>query len=308
MLSQSSAVADILPRTELHWRSSALVSGLHAAEIVRRDPQGCDPELAAVLAQPVSRLQKTLGALGLPVEKFWSHVVPLSANLTSMRQLADVTCRKLIQGDPGARIATLADILAELDVAFRKSGLDQMDDLAHRAVLLQGRWLAEGQAVLHALGNLTDPELIVERAEVLLVTATSPDLAQAARGVAHLPYNSVRVEAVEDILPDLPHTVRLAWLIAQLNLEVPRFSESIPKQRLAAMASAAMLPAALEAAHQMALVPALPETLPMAMRHWQLAFEASPAVLANLTRWWDGYCQKRPQWSVALAALERLLP
>lgn len=309
MQSSLAAQPESAATIEVHWRASALVSCLHAAEALARDPHRCDPGLAGVLADSVARLQATVDELAVPGWKFWEYVVPLSANLTSMRQLAEVTLRKVVSGDIDSRISPLANALTEVDATFRRAGLDQMEAIAARFDLLQGRWANEGQALLRSIGQLTDPELIPQRAEVLMVIPVQPPGAQIGGGAAHLSYNTVRLESIEPQHDSgLPEPVRLAWLIAQLNQDIPRYGETVPRQRLACVASAAMLPAALEAAFQMNLLPAPAESLPLALAQWLPALVGPAEAGENLQRWWDGVRQKQPPWSVALAALERLLP
>ena len=66
-----------------------------------------------------------------------------------------------------------------------------------------------------AIGRLTERELVVERADVILV---HPVL--GGGGWAYPPYNAVCFEAVlANPIAELPEVVRLGWLLAQLNLD-----------------------------------------------------------------------------------------
>ena len=103
-----------------------------------------------------------------------------------------------------------------------------------------------------------------QEAEVVLVYAY-----QGGGGAAHLPYNSARIEALEtDQDEQLPEVVRLAWMIAQLNVDLPLFSESIHRDRLPLVASLAMLPPTLNAAQDAELARCDSTTIRRAVGAW----------------------------------------
>jgi hypothetical protein len=127
-------------------------------------------------------------------------------------------------------------------------------------------------------------------------------------GGAHLPYNMVWIEGVaDDPVAGLPEIVRLTWLLAMLNLELPRYSESIARDRLPMVAAWAAVPLAVTAAASVELVPAAnEETIGHAVTAW-LGSEAKPACLPRVMDWWEAYRLNRPIFSTALGALDVLL-
>ena len=104
-----------------------------------------------------------------------------------------------------ATVSTLADCLAAV-LAAQRSALPQLDDeLALRELPLREQWEARGPGILTHVAQLTESGLYPEEAEVLLVHP-----ALGGGGAAHLPYNSVRIEAVlANPHADLPEVVRL---------------------------------------------------------------------------------------------------
>ncbi len=148
----------------------------------------------------------------------------------------------------------------------------------------------------------TDERLIVEQANVVLVYP-----ALGGGGVAHLLYNSVRLEAVlTDPHPSLPETVRLAWLLAQLNLDLPIHSEAISSVDLPWIGSLAMIPPVLSAAEAVEWARLDPPTVAEALAAWHLADDHLEELADMLLDWWKTYRASRPRWAVALAALEQM--
>jgi hypothetical protein len=182
---------------------------------------------------------------------------------------------------------------------------------------------------------------MVPNADVVLVYP-----AYGGGGRAHLLYNSVRIEAVlTNPVPELPEIVRLAWLLAQLNIDLPAFSENLRPQRRNKIAQLAMLPATLQAAEEVELARCDPAAIRLALKVWNVGAsrvltegqnEMSPQPASSdwgleeattfnpsncsadavqdqgeltsvLFEWWQTYVESRPRWPTALAALDRML-
>jgi hypothetical protein len=132
-------------------------------------------------------------------------------------------------------------------------------------------------------------------------------------------YNLVLLEAVlANPIASLPEVVRLGWLVAQLNLDVPQFQGELRRERALALGGLAMLPVVLSAGEDVELCRCDETTLAQALAAWQVQGASNSgaeqgsgpehcqlaAVLAN---WWDTYGASRPKWPVAVAALDRML-
>jgi hypothetical protein len=149
---------------------------------------------------------------------------------------------------------------------------------------------------------LTEPAVVPPRADVILVLP-----AVGGSGSAHLLYNVVHIEALLANPQDrLPEVVRLGWLLAQLQLELPRFGEHISALRLPRLAALAMIPAALAAAQHVELSNLQQATIRLALDAWRLPCR-DDRTASVLLDWWQTYEETRPSFATALRALEHLL-
>jgi hypothetical protein len=88
---------------------------------------------------------------------------------------------------------------------------------------------------------------------------------------------------------------------------LPRYSEGIHGDRLPYIAAYALLPAVLRAAEQVELIRAADDTtLALAIDRWRLVVPAGVDAVSLVGQWWQTYEQSRPDFRVALAALDQL--
>jgi hypothetical protein len=177
------------------------------------------------------------------------------------------------------------------------------DELALRERPLREQWEARGPGLIWNIANLTEAGLVPEQADVLLVRP-----AFGGAGAAHLQANSLRVEAVlANPHAELPEVVRLAWLVAQLDLDLPRHSEEIQADRLPHVARLAMIPPVLKAAEAVELVRYSPELIGRAIAAWHLAVPPGLDAVSVVSDWWETYQLDKTPFQVALAALDAMV-
>lgn len=290
--------------TELAWRTSALTSVLHAAEAVFRNEPIVEPRLAEAIAEPAQQLAAEIRSSGLPAERFWRHLIPLSAMIGGRRMVVEAAVTKTIGRGPRfeAVVAGLDARLAALDAAMRAALPELDEELRLRERPLREQWEARGNGMLQHIGRVTEESLIVPSCDVLLVPPV-----RGGGGEAHLPYNSVRIEAVlANPYAELPEVVRLAWLIAQVQLDLPVQSETIHADRLPHIAAYAMISPALIAAEEVELMRFVPEAIGGAIAAWGLTVPPGIDAAATVSQWWQTYVETRPPWNVALAALDQM--
>lgn len=290
--------------TELRWLASASASCFHATAAVVAGRTLTDPAAAQALQPPAAALAETLAGLPRSPATVLEHVTALSAGIENNRQLADVATLKLFGA---ARSAWLVDrltaLFADLERAFLVAVPDVVEQLSLRWAPLHEQWEARGQGLLAGVRRLTEPEVLVESAEVVLV---HPVL--GGGGAAHLPYNSVRIEAVlTNALADLPEVARLAWLLAQLQCDLPLFQGEIHRDRLPQVAALALLPVALTAGGDVELTTCDQATLAHAIAAWTPHADRCDELSATVWSWWETYVAGRPRWGVALAALDKMV-
>jgi len=281
---------------ELRWLVSSSASALHAATCVFQGLQLVDAELAQKLAQPASTLHQVFMSIGN-----WEHVLPLSAGIESNRELAEVAIRK---ARGAAAVDTYRDRLAaaigEVERIFRNHFPKSVEEVALRGGPMREQWEARGPGLLRNLVDLTEPDLLVERADIVLLQPVVGGL-----GKAFLSYNTVHIEAVlANPISELPEVVRLAWHLAQLNLDLPRFTERVYKAWL--VSSVAMVPAVLQAAQYVELASFDKANLQRALKMWCPWMPVEELAL-TLLDWWNTYQESRPTFSIALQALEKMI-
>jgi hypothetical protein len=286
----------------LRWLASASASCFHAAAAIVRGRTLVDGRLAKALAAPAAALAAELTAAGIDVEAFFEQAVPLASAFENNRELAERVLTKLLgRGSHELLAGRLAGWFSQLELAFQNAVPGVVDELALRSGPLREQWEARGPGLLAAIGRRTEGGMLAESAEVVFVF---PALGGAAE--AHLAFNKITIEAVlTNPLAELPEVVRLGWLLATLNLDLPKYTEAIPRERLERLAKLAMLPVALAAAAEVELTPNKAPSLAEAIVAWRLA--EGDGLAETLESWWQTYQEARPAWSVALAALDRLL-
>lgn len=200
-------------------------------------------------------------------------------------------------------IASLEGALGAIDMANQSALPNLNEELEFRERPIHEQWEARGNGMMQRIGQLTEEGLIAPQCDVLLV---HPALGGA--GEAHLAYNSVRIEAVlANPNAELPEVVRLAWLIAQLQLDLPKYSDTIHADRLVQVARYAMLPPTLIAAQDVELARFTPELIGQAICGWRVQQPAETDVATAIGQWWQTYLETQPPWNVALAALDQML-
>lgn len=289
---------------EVRWLTKMSPSCFHAADALLRELPLADERLAEALAEPATVLRSELDNLGIPAPAFLSHAVPLSAGIESNRDLAGLALTKTVgRQESASRIERIAGAFTSLEAAFNSAQPHLEHELALRTEPLRQQWEARGPGLMAGVVRLTEPDFIVSRADVLLVHP-----AMGGAGYAHLPYNSVRIEAVlANPWPQLPEIVRLGWLLSQLNLDLPKYQGGLTRGRLEAVGCLAMVPVTLEAAAAVELTKNDPAMLRFALQAWGAIPGPKPDYVQPLWDWWQVQRESRMTWVVALAALDRML-
>jgi hypothetical protein len=290
---------------DLRWVASLSCSGLHAADALRRGRTLARTPIASAISGPAERLAEEVRNAALPEERFWGHLVALSAEMGDPRRLVETSLQKAVgcRDGTGPLLSRLAGAVAGLEAAVRRTMPNLLEEVAAWAQPLVEAWDRFGPALLRAVAWLTEPGLLAPHAGIVAVYP-----ALGGGGGAHLWYNTVRIEAMpSDPVPGLPEVVRLAWLVSELQTDLPVYSESILRDRLNVVAAAAMLPAVLAAAQEVSLIARGPLPIQRAVEAWRPTGSAIPETAEAIRAWWETYTETRPAWNVALGALNEML-
>lgn len=288
---------------EIKWLGSLSANACHAADLACRHLAANCPLVEAV-SRPAQWLTEEIRAARLPEASFWANLLPISAQFENNRQLVDAVLRRILpskQRADGSATARLAGCIADVEAAVAKTQPDLVESLLARAERARAEWDEVGPGLLARIAALTDPGVIAQAVAIVPLWPAMGGFAST-----HLPWNLARVELAADGPQPLPDSVRIAWLVAQLNLDLPMFSETIPADRVAQVASLAMLPPTLHASAEARLTDS-PPSLNAALEALHLKVGDPAATSAKLENWWQTYLDARPGWDVALAALDRVL-
>ncbi len=286
---------------QLRWKASFSATCLHAAACMHEGLPIADTAIATTLEPAIKALLRELNACSLPVDETLPLLVSLAAEYENNRQLVEIVATRTVEANSlgTAAITRLAGCVADLEAALLRESPMLVDELAVRGRPLREQWEARGPGLMRQVAMLTEESLLVPSGEIVLV---SPIV--GGHGRAHLRNNRVTFEAVlANPHAVLPETLRLGWLLAQLNFDLPCYSDSIAGPRLPLIAKLASVPLILAAAETVELAELSTATLSESLACWYLPTDLA----APLQQWWGTYTTGKTRWTVALAALDAML-
>ncbi len=295
---------------QITWKASEIASALQIAGRLTAGRARVDDRVSGAvtpLLQQLPRIFPAGDAAGLLA--MLSQQV--AAGCEQHHELAQLTLRKLTgpSGTTDAAISQLSAWLANLKwtvgQARPSGGQPLADELLLRAGPLRDQWDARGPGMMRAIAQMTEPWFVAEQAQVMLVLPV-----MGGHGVAHLPVNAVTIEAMLTNADDaLPEVVRLVWLIAQLQFDLPLIADLVPPGQRERLARWAALPPALAAAQRVELIADTEASFARAALAWHLV-ETEPEAkkgAGTLATWWQTYQAGATSWPVAVAALGQML-
>ncbi|MDZ4848889.1 MAG: hypothetical protein SGI77_06320 [Pirellulaceae bacterium] len=292
--------------TKLTWKANFSASALHAAQAIAADQRLTDPRLAESLAPAAGELNSILIEwLGGNSKRGWRLLVGMSVGIDVNRMLAEQWIRRLRTGgaNEASRVARLAGAISDVEAAMTLFYPKLLEQLQLRGRPMQEQWLGYGVGLMAHLRRLTEEAWLVADADAILV---HPVL--GGGGQAFPTLNRFSIEAVlTNPLAELPEVVRIAWLVSQLQSDLPMFTEELGADRAEPVAALASLTAVLAAAEVLEISRCDEATIQLAIEHWQIAIPALDDVASVLLPWWETYLQTRPKWSIALRALDKML-
>jgi hypothetical protein len=286
------------------WSSSFSASCLHAATCRAEGLPAADLEIAACIDPQSDALASEVASAGWPVDAALAQIASFAIDYGDNRELVERVAARLnlAPSDP-AHLVRIAGAVADLEAALARARPDIGDELHVRQRPLREPWEARGPGMLRHIGRLTDSVVSPEAAGVVLV---APYV--GGHGRAYPAQNRVLFEAMlYNPVAELPETVRLTWLLAQLNFDLPRLADALPPGRAAHVASLAMAPATLAAAEVVELATCKEAALGWALLAWRLVPPDDRATAGRLWTWWQTWLEGNAAWPAAVAALDCLL-
>jgi len=289
---------------ELRWKTSLSATALHAALCRARGIPAADVALGGMLDPAADALAAEIDAAQWPQIALLEQLTALASELDNNRELVTRATVKLHlpPRDP-ALLVRIAGGIAELEAALLREQPNLAEELAVRCGPLREQWEARGPGMLREIARLTEAEVIPQAAEIVLVAPYA-----GGHGLAHARQNRVTLEGVLfHPLPSLPEPVRLAWLLAQLNSDLPRYGDLLPTGRAPFVCAAAMAAPTLAAAQEVELATCDETMLATAFDAWGIAADLPGDAPERVWNWWNAWLDQPATWPVAVAALERLL-
>jgi hypothetical protein len=276
---------------------------LHAAVCRRAGLDAANVEFERAIASPADALIGEISGAGWPIEEALDELTSLAAEIDNNRELVDrlIARRRLPVVDSDVRVC-VAGAIADLEAAMRRWQPQVEEELAARIRPIREQWEARGPGMRIEISRLTQPEVVPAAAEVVLVLPYA-----GGHGVAHPSSNRVTLEGVlVNPLPELPESVRLVWLLSQLNADMPWLTDDVPPIRAGEMLRLAMIPPVLAAAEAVELTRCNEASIAAALHAW-LPTIAAESAAAKMWSWWNAWLDHSTRWPVAVAALEQLI-
>jgi hypothetical protein len=290
----------------LEWKPSVSSSALHAAEIVAEGGSLLStPQIAELIANPANSIQEIADQSMIGAARFWHWLIGLSSEHANNIQLAERVMAKAVSAEQRTShsVTKLASDINHLEKIFSDQFPNLAQELPLRCKPLQENWESYGPGLLREIGLLSEPSLLAKQAIVIPVLPVV-----GGHGGVLLQSNHVWIEAVlTNPNPLLPETLRLAWLLSQLESETPGHGELVASGRLPWIASLAMLPPVLFAAQSLDLSSFTREQLSHAIKLWHIPNPTEHDLTDKILSWWETYSSERPAWRIALLALDKML-
>lgn len=289
---------------ELRWKTSLSATALHAALCRAQGIPAADAALGSMLASAADALAGEIDAAQWPRIALLEQLTGLASELDNNRELVTRAAAKLHlpPRDPGL-LVRIAGGIADLEATLLRQQPNLAEELAVRCGPLREQWEARGPGMLREIAQSTEAEVIPQAAEIILVSPYA-----GGYGLAHARQNRVTMEGVLfHPTPALPEPVRLAWLIAQLNSDLPRYGDLLPTGRASYVFAAAMAAPTLAAAQEVELATCDATTLATAYDAWGIAGDLPGDAPERVWNWWNAWLDQSATWPVAVAALGRLL-
>lgn len=290
---------------ELTWRTSPDQSVYHAAHSLAEGHRLIDEGLQGALQPAVKQLIDTVRACSIHSDAFWKQLLSLAVDYSSTHELSERIFKRTEPGSATSdRVSRLSAALSTCRSIFRAHCPKLDTELPLRVGPLLALWEARGPGLLYMVKAQTEPEFLAEHATVILVQPV-----RGGAGSAHLDTNRVHIEALlTDVDFRLPESLRLAWLLSQLQLDRPQYGDQVPGHRLQFIASRALIPILLSASEEVQLSRCTTDMTELALRLWlHQSQDMATAQAAPLLAWWETQREGRYPWATALSALNQMM-
>jgi len=287
---------------ELNWQVRPLAGPFHTVIELLAGHVPREAQVAEAFAPQVRHLHTLLRMENIPPNYFADRWFPLILETSNAGAGARELNRRLFGAVANAARETNLRVYWEAFTELGKKLNLTATPSTDPSEPPRANWEECGNALLGEMARLAEPQLMPSGATVVLV----PPIFGGLGGVQHVG-NMIRLEVLDaNAIPLVPQVVQLAWLLAQLNLDVGRYRD-LRLPRIERVGALALLPVALAAGASLGLCPCDQATLAWAGEHWKPVLGADfAAVLPQLWDWWAVYQESRPNWGPSLQVLQMM--
>jgi hypothetical protein len=289
---------------DLQWQTGKATSCFLDLQTSMLSGRTGDAELDERWQPHKHALCSLLDSEAIAPSSFLAVLVPLSARYASPRDLADACLRRLIGREKAQQhFARVAGHLTDFTLIWEElSGAvgARLEEARQRGM---EQWVTFARPIVFRTAELTEKGLLPEDAAIFVVTRRT-----GLSSNSYEAWNMVLWSAEEEH-EEGETELKLAWLVCRLNQDLPRYSENLRHESRGIVPSLALVPAVLaaqlDASYDPHEVPAA--LIESTINRWNPELKLSERTAEKLARWWQTYCHQRPDWSVALLGLDRLL-
>ncbi len=287
---------------QFEWSSNWRTSCYYLAWRASQGALGGGSPLAKAIAGQLTELRTAMTRATENEGRAWSLLPPLANQAPDHRQLAEALITR-VAGRAAllpSRVESLIRGLEGLESAALEASPEMAKQLEHRIRPIREAWEAIGPGLIQQMSLRTDGDLFVESARAIVVEPIK------GGGEPYLDFNTILIEGVlAHPVPELPETLRIAWMAAQLNNDLPIYSELIPGPQFLLVSKLAMIPPTIAAGAVIGVCRDDPHSWNLAIQSWIPS--PPPDAIDILSVWWRTYREDEVEWRTALTALDRLL-
>lgn len=304
-----------MSKIDIQWRVCANASCFQATQALLRGEQLENAKFEEELSSQLPLLTMALEIVGARQETLFEHLIPLAPELSNNRTLAEVALRKTLGTQlPGDRIGLFASAFSALQSSTLRAMPNLIDEASQAGIQFRSTWERYAPRLLPELARLTDAGLVSDTAMVTFVGGIG-----GRRGRVFIQSNAVHwqpeparaalvdVESMAHDTPEnLPDLLQFAWLLSQLNLDLPRFAEPLDYSTSWQVGQLGLVAIVLATAESAQMLTFDEATLRQYLTAWH-GEDVAESTTGTLWDWYHVYKNARPTWNVAVQALVRML-
>ncbi len=232
----------------------------------------------------------------------WGELIGICSSGQDVESHAKAWLSSITTQPVEQKLEPVAGAIRQLEAILAEDQPQLAVQLQYRLNPLQQQWDGYGNAIFAHLRRLTQVPKKDASVDVLLVSPVVD-----GDGFACVGQKSIMIEALfVNPVAGLPEVLRLAWLAAQVAFAATDNCD-LDARRLQDVNALALLPCILAVGEIVELTRCDEAAVQLALREFAPRQPIGDGLEKKLLHWWETYLQTKPNWEIALAALDRSL-